>query len=149
MKPAVRSVYAILAGLLVGMAIIVSAELGGQKMLSPPDPTDAAVTETNEVADPAEVALERPTELPASAFVVVLVGWLAGSALGAFTTVKISDRNWRMHAAIVTALFLAAGIYNLATLPHPLWMWPSAVLAFAVGGHLGATMGARAKAVRG
>lgn len=124
MKRVLRSIVAVLAGLIAGSVIIFLVELINAARFGQP----AAGTPTT-------------ASLPTSAFALVLVGWFLGCALGSYTTARLSGSNRAAHAAVVTALFLIAGIFNLATLPHPLWMWPATVLAFVLGGVAGAKLG--------
>jgi hypothetical protein len=127
MKRALRSVIAVLAGLLAGSVIIFLVEMISATIYDLP---------TAEV-----VAASNLEYLPTGAFVFLLIGWFLGCALASFTTAMLSGPSRAVHAAVVTVLFLGAGIFNLLTLPHPLWMWPATILAFALGGVAGAKLG--------
>ena len=124
MKRALRSFLAVLAGLIAGSVIIFLVEMISAMRYDLTRPGGSGAMEMK--------------ALPTGAYVFVLIGWFLGTALGSFTTARLSGPNQAVHAAVVTAIFLAGGIFNLATLPHPLWMWPGAVLAFVLGGATGA-----------
>lgn len=83
--------------------------------------------------------------MPAGAFALVVIGWTVGAFAGSWVAAMLADRRPRVHAAIVVAILLAAGITNMVVLPHPAWVWVAAVLGFLGGGHLGTTVAQRSR----
>lgn len=121
-----RSIGAVIAGAVAAVVMIAIADgIAGAIYPLPAgmDPNDrAAMT----------AAIGR---LPASAFAIVLLGWAIGSLVGGLVAAKISGRI--NQATIVGVILLAAGVLNLALVPHPTWMWPGGIVAFAGGAYLG------------
>lgn len=72
--------------------------------------------------------------LPFAAKLIVVGAWLIAPLGGAWLALRIAD--WRPGGRIVVALFLAAGLMNQVTLPHPVWMQISAVVLPLIGGWL-------------
>ena len=87
-------------------------------------------------------------QLPTPAFVAVLLAWGLGALAGAWTAVRIS--GVAATGYIIGALLLAGGVANLLAIPHPIWMWPGAVVAMGAGTLAGVRSGpAIASTVRG
>ncbi len=112
-----RALCAVLAGVLAGVGVIMLVEMLGHLRHPPPpglNPKDTA-------------ALARwVATLPAGAHAVVLAAWAAGMFTGAAVAARVGQARW---PALVVAMFLLAGsIQMLITLPHPVWMWPGALI---------------------
>ena len=60
---------------------------------------------------------------PTGAFVVVLVGWALGSALGGLMTTVLSRKPAGGRVFTLALLLTLAGIANNLMLPPPLWFW--------------------------
>jgi hypothetical protein len=69
-------------------------------------------------------------QISAGALGFVLLAWAAGAFVGGWVAAKIAQRSQATFALIVGALLLAGGIYNLVTIPHPLWFSIIGVLLF-------------------
>ncbi len=123
-----RTVLAVPAGLIVGGIVITIVQIVAMNLLPPLEgvPTDRE--------------LIRPGDIPAVNMASVLVAWAAGAFLGGGTAARISRHAKRRLALIVGAFFLIAGIYNMATIPSPLWFHVAGVLLFLPSAHLGAHM---------
>ena len=108
-----RTLLAMLAGLVVMLVAIAALEAVGHALFPPPPGID--------YADP--VQMRRVMQLmPPAALFMVLVGWVAGAALGAFAAAKLA-REYRFSAAMsVGAVMLLLVVANLVMLPHPWWM---------------------------
>ncbi len=108
-----RSLLAIVAGLITAMLVIFGVEAVGMLLFPPP-----AGMPLDTEADLARlVALSSPA---AKAWLVS--GWALGSFVGAWVAARISRRHRRI-AALVVALFIVAGtVMNAMVIAHPLWM---------------------------
>jgi hypothetical protein len=108
-----RTVLAIVAGLITAMLVIFGVEAIGL-LLFPP----AAGIRLDTEADLARlVAMSSPA---ARAWLVF--GWALGSFVGAWVAARISARHRRI-AALAVALFIVAGtVMNAMVIAHPLWM---------------------------
>lgn len=121
-----RTVLAVPAGLIAGGIVISFVQVAAITLLPAPEgvPTDRALIE--------------PGDIPAANMVFVLVAWAAGAFLGGGTAARIARQAKRRLALIVGAFFLIAGVYNMATIPSPLWFWVVGILLFLPSAHLGA-----------
>ncbi len=121
-----RTVLAVPTGLIVGGIVISFVQVAAITLLPAPEgvPTDRALIE--------------PGDIPAANMVLVLVAWAAGAFLGGGTAARIARQAKRRLALIVGAFFLIAGVYNMATIPSPLWFWVVGILLFLPSAHLGA-----------
>jgi hypothetical protein len=108
----VRSILAVLAGIVVGIALI----LLGHFLSSFIYPMPPGLDWKDHEAVAAWVAT-----LPDSAFVLVLLSHALGPLGGGFVAAWIGRRARLVHALIVGAFFLVGGIMDLQDLPHPHW----------------------------
>lgn len=109
----VRSMGALIAGLLVMLIVISSIQWIGHSIYPPPtglDPQDSAKAA-------AAVAL-----LPIGALAMVLLSYAAGSFLGAGTGATVSVRHKRGVAILLGLVMTALVAMNFVIIPHPLWM---------------------------
>lgn len=107
-----RQVLAPLAGVVIGSIVIALVEAAGSAAypVAPPPAQDAAALRAYVAA------------LPFGAFVFVVAGWWLGTAVGAWTAVRLAGRVPLRQAGIVTGVLLLATAANLAMLPHPSWV---------------------------
>ncbi|MBP6597385.1 MAG: hypothetical protein KA187_02375 [Arenimonas sp.] len=109
----VRSILAVLAGILVMGVAVAGVQWLGHALYPPPpgiDPRD----------HDAMVALI--STMPVMALAMVLVAYAFGSFLGAYTASLISVRHKRGVAVIVALVMLALVVMNFVLIPHPSWM---------------------------
>ena len=108
-----RTLLAIVAGLITAMLVIFGVEAIGLLLFPPPV---GMRLETE--ADLAKlVAMSSPA---AKAWLVF--GWALGSFGGAWVAARISARHRRI-AALAVAFFIVAGtVMNAMAIAHPLWM---------------------------
>ena len=129
-----REVLAVVGGLAVAVLAIFAIEMLGHSLY--PLPPDVDLTNP-------EALRAAAAAIPTAAYALVLMGWLIGACLGGFVAVKLIRGASTRPALIVGALILAGAIYNMVTMPHPVWMVVGAVLgiipAALVGGGLGRT----------
>ena len=116
-NPAVRSLLAVVAGLIVAMLIIAGVEAIGHALFPPPPGLDIS-----RAADQ-----ERIMEaLPLQAKLVVVIAWFLGSLAGAMAAIAISRRV--LPAWIVAVAIAGLGLWTTQMFPHPDWMLASAVV---------------------
>jgi hypothetical protein len=108
-KAVFRSVLAVLAGVVVAIVLIVAVEFANSRMFWPAgaDPNDP------------EKVKEVIAAQPLAAFLVVLLG--LGTFVGAGLAAFLAGRAPLVHGLVVGVVFLTASIFNLASIPHPLW----------------------------
>ena len=125
-----RKVLGVVAGVITAFLLVALIEAIGTAIY--PLPTEL---QSMDSADGAALAAAL-AEIPLSAKILVVVGWLLGAFGGAWLALRISD--WRWSGWVVAALVIAAGLVNLVLLPHPLWMQACAVAMPLIGGWLAA-----------
>ena len=108
-----RTLLAIVAGLITAMLVIFGVEAAGMLLFPPP----AGMPLDTEADLARRVAMSSPT---AKAWLVF--GWALGSFVGAWVAARIS-RQHRRIAALAVGLFIVAGtVMNAVAIAHPLWM---------------------------
>jgi hypothetical protein len=115
--PLVKTILAVLAGVIAGGAIVFVTEAVGHSLFPPPADID--------LSNPEDVK-RLMASLPAGAFVMVLVGWFLGSLAGAFVAYSISGKP--VAAWAVAAIFILFTAMNFAMIPHPAWMIAAGLL---------------------
>jgi MFS family permease len=120
-----RKILGIVAGVVVATLIVTAFEWVTTTLYPIPE------VDSDDYATLASVM----TNMPMIAKLLVVAGWLAGAAGGAWLALRISD--WRWAAWIVAAIMLAGSIANIVALPHPLWMQACALLFPVLGGWIG------------
>jgi hypothetical protein len=110
------------------LAVIVGAIAG---ML-----TIMIVESVSDMLFPAGVDLNQPgaralymDSVPLAAKLFVLIGWAAGSYLGARIATRMAHSKRLVPGFAVAGVMLLAGVFNMALLPHPLWMWAAGIAA--------------------
>lgn len=116
-NPAVRSLFAVVAGLVVAMLVIGGVEAIGHAIFPPPPDLDLARAEDQ--ARMMEV-------IPFAAKLTVVLAWFLGSLAGACAAIAIARRV--LPAWIVAVLIACLGLWTTQLFPHPDWMLASAVV---------------------
>lgn len=131
----IRSIVAVLAALVAAVIVITVVQSIGHFVYPPPPDIDATTPE-------GLAAIIAQAPLPALLFVVM--AYVCGALTGGAVAAKVGDGPPTSRAMVVGAVLTFAGVLNVLTLPHPLWL---AVLA--IGVHLPfAWLGARLAAGR-
>jgi hypothetical protein len=141
----VHRILAVVIGLIVAFPLVAAVEALGHVIYPPPPGTD--------LSDP-EALRTIIGKLPTGAIVVVLVAWALGMFCGAFCAGYFARRmivgsNPWIYAFIVGGLLMAAGIYTMVMIPHPLWFVIAALAIFVVFTSLGAMLAQRLTRPRG
>lgn len=134
MHPVLRSVLAVVAGLGLSVAVVGGVEALSSRLYPLPEGLDY----NDRAAMTAAIS-----QLPAGAFVAVLVAWGLGALAGSFAAVYVSGRD--APGYLIGVLLGAAAIANLLVIPHPLWMWVGAAILIP----LGTLIGVRKSGTRG
>lgn len=132
LNPVVRSILAVIVGMLVAFVVIGVIEAIGIKLYPPP----RGATPTDRESLKALVA-----SMPLAAKLCMLLAYAAGSVAGGWMAALLAPRAKRMHAMIVAALLFGAGLMNLMTIPHPAWFWVASSLIYWLGAWSGAQAG--------
>src|SRR5262245_52002319 len=129
LNPVVRSILAVIGGMLVAFVIIAVVEAIGIKLYPPPPGLNPADPES----------LKRwVASMPLAAKLCVLLAYAAGSVAGGWVAAGLGPGARLMHAMIVAALLFGAGLMNLMTIPHPAWFWVASSLIYWLGAWSGA-----------
>ncbi len=134
MNPVVRSILAVISGLLVAFVLIAVVQMIGMRLYPPP----AGMDPTNPESIKAAMA-----QIPLAALLFVLLSYAAGSVAGGWVAARFAPKAKMMHAMILAALLFCAGLMNLMIIPHPVWF----AIASSALYWLGAWSGAQAAGV--
>ncbi len=134
MNPKLTAMFAVLAGILSGGIVISLVE-----MASPHTPPAGM-----NVNDADQLSAWIAT-LPASAFLILLLAYFLGSAVGGWVANRIAAKSHYRPALIVGFGLFVAGIMNLIAIPHPLWFSILSSLIYFVGAWIGGRMVARSQ----
>jgi len=121
-----RLILGAVLGVLVGVVVVGVVEGVGHTIFPPPSGVN--------LTDPAQLATVM-SKIPFQAKIAVLIAWFLGALAGASAANVIAGRRaWA--GRIVALTILALSIFNMTTIPHPLWFAISAVLAILAGGFI-------------
>lgn len=132
MSKVVRNVVAVIAGFIAASAVMMVVESINGRVLYP-ELGKAAQGLTDREALRALMA-----SAPVGAYLVVLVGWLLGSAVGGFLAAWIG-KGVRV-ALVLGGLLTLAGIANNLMIPPPAWFWIPTLVVFLPAAYLGARL---------
>lgn len=129
-----RSVLAVIAGVLAGGVVVAVIQNISSGMYSLPPGVDISTPE----------ALGRAmTLLPIGAFLMVLLSYAVGSGVGGFVAARIAPRAPVGHALVVGGLLMVRGLTNLTVFPHPTWFVVVNVSEFLLFAWMGAWLATR------
>jgi MFS family permease len=126
MNPKFTAMFAVLAGILSGGLVISLIE-----MASPHTPP--AGLNLND----AEKLGAWIATLPISAFLILMLAYFLGSAVGGYVANRVAAKSHYRPALIVGFGLFVAGIMNLIAIPHPLWFSITSSLIYFVGAWIG------------
>ncbi len=127
-----RAIGGILVGVVIAVALVFAIEsvIG----LIVPAPADF------NMRDPEQVRA-RVASMPMWAILLVLVGWVVGTGLGSFAAVRIARTTRLWPGLVVGAIVFLSTLYNIMTIPHPIWFVGISLIAIPVASWLGAKRG--------
>ncbi len=134
MWPIFRSILAVIAGFVATSAVMVTVEMVNGRLLHP-ELAKAAEGLTDREAIRAVLA-----SAPASAFLVVAVGWVLGSLAGGFLSAWIGRTSPVGHALALGGLLTLAGVVNNLMIPPPAWFWVASLVVFLPATYAGARL---------
>jgi hypothetical protein len=115
-----RTAFAFVSGLFATMIAITFVELANARLLFPPPPgmdfTDARQVD-------AFVA-----SMPASALVLLVLGWCAGAFIGGGVAARIAEHHRSLLALAIGALVAIGVLFNAADIHHPAWVTAAGVV---------------------
>lgn len=117
-----RSVLAVVFGVLLGSVIILVVETLGHAMFPPPPDLDPG-------------SPQSLREIPLGALCAIVAAWFAG-AFGGGAAASLIAKRWAPAAWVVAAAILLLAGAAMAQLPHPFWMIAGAIAATGSGGYL-------------
>ena len=127
MPPALRRALAVLAGVGVAIGIVFAVESISSRFYPLPPVTS--------YSDP-EAMTAMMSRLPRAALLIVLLGWGLATMAGAWIAARVAGRR-QGPAWTVGVVLLAAAVFNMLELPHPLWFWIAGVAVFLPAAWLG------------
>jgi hypothetical protein len=133
MVTVIRSVLAVLAGLVVAFVVVAGGEFLGMKFFPVPQEVDVSTP------DAIKTAMEQG-RIPTGALASVVAAWAVAAVAGSWVAPQVATRAKLTHGMVFGAIFLATTIANLSLLPHPLWMWVLGVLVVLPAAYVGARL---------
>lgn len=128
----VRSVAAVVAGLVVAMILVVLVEFGSSIVHPfPPgfDPNDF------------EACKAHVARYPGWVLAVVVAAWGLTTFLGSWVAARLGTGRHRAHGIVVGLILLGLAIMNMSMLPYPIWFWVGNLVAFPLGFYFGSRLG--------
>jgi hypothetical protein len=127
----IRTVAAVLAGLVAALVVITIVEAAGQRLFPPPAGLDPMTPE----GMAAIVAQMSP-----AALLVVLLAYLCGGVAGGAVAARVARDDRIAEAIVVGTLLTVAAALNVMTIPHPMWMTAGSVAIQLPSAWLGARL---------
>jgi hypothetical protein len=125
MHPTIRSALVLLGGVVAAVVVVgLMDALAGSLYALPPgtDPSDP------------ESFRQAVATLPVQAFLLLLAGWILAGGIGSYIAARLATHARATHGLIVAFFVLVATVGNLATIPHPVWMWPGSIILIPAAG---------------
>jgi hypothetical protein len=114
-----RIIGGVVVGIVTAFVVVLAVEMIGLRVFPQPpgmDPTNP------------ESVRQHLSEIATGSFATVLLAWSLAAFAGPVVTRRITGEFPRWPALTVATLFAAVCAYNLAVVPMPAWMLPSAVV---------------------
>ncbi|HEX8386191.1 MAG TPA: hypothetical protein VF576_08410 [Rubricoccaceae bacterium] len=121
MSPLVRSLLAVLAGVLTSVLVVLAGDALVHRLYAFPT---GGTAQTREAV----------RTMPAGAFAVALAGWVAAAAAGALVAARLAHRRPVGHGVTVALVLLGATVVNLALISHPSWVSAGALVGIPAAG---------------
>lgn len=125
MHPMIRSALVLLAGVVAAVVVVVLMDTVVASLYPLPAGTEPSNPESFRQA---------VAGLPAAAFLLLVAGWALAAAAGSFLAARLATHAHAIHGLIVALFVLVATVANLARIPHPVWMWPAAIILIPAAG---------------
>ncbi len=125
MHPTIRSALVLLGGVVAAVVVVGLMDALAGRLYALPPGTDPSNPESFRQA---------VATLPAQAFLLLLAGWVLAGGIGAYIAARLATHARATHGLIVAFFVLVATVGNLATIPHPVWMWPASIILIPAAG---------------
>jgi hypothetical protein len=125
MHPMIRSALVLLGGVVAAVLVVVLMD----SVVTSIYPLSAGTDPNNP-----ESLRQALAGLPASAFLLLVVGWAFAAAVGSYVAARLATHDHAIHGLIVALFVLVATVGNLVRIPHPVWMWPAAIILIPAAG---------------
>ena len=112
MSPILRSILAVVAGLVAGSVVNMGLIMIGGAVVPAPEGADVTTMEGLK----ASMHLFQPKN-----FVFPFLAHALGTLAGALAAAAIAGKNKMKFALGIAVFFLAGGVYNVFVLPSPVW----------------------------
>jgi hypothetical protein len=128
MNPLLRSVLAVLAGLVVCFVLILAIQALGMLLYPPPPGLDF---------NDREAMQELLQNVPVGALLLVLASYFVGVLAGSWVAGRLAGRAAVLHGLIIGVFFFGAAVVNLMQIKHPLWFTVASLGLFLPAAWLG------------
>lgn len=125
MDPTIRSALVLLAGVVVAVIVVTLMDTMAGRIYPLPAGTD--------INNP-ESLRQAVAAAPTAAVLIVLAGWVLAAGAGSYVATRLATRSRAIHGLIVALFVLVATVGNLAAIPHPVWLWPAAIILIPAAG---------------
>jgi len=126
-----RSLAAVVTGLVSAIIVITLVETVGHTVFPPPAGFDPMTPEGMS----AIVA-----RMPTAALLFVLIAYVCGGMVGGVVAVKVAGSNRMAEALVVGSVLMVGALFNVMTIPHPIWMSAASVAVQVPAAYLGARL---------
>lgn len=118
MKQKFKAIAAVLIGLTTALLLIMLSQTIGHFIYPIPDEFKDI-----DFSDPAnKEQLKALMEMaPTGSLILILIGYMLASFIGAWISAWISPKHVPLTAFILGGLLTLAGVSNLQMIPHPIW----------------------------
>lgn len=123
-----KFIAATFIGLTVAIVLIFVLETFGHSIYPPPQGVD--LTDK-------DVLAEMIKNAPIGALLIVVAAYFVGSFVGGLIAQLINRHAKLIDALVVGFILMIFGIFNLTSIPHPLWMVVLGILVFIPGAYIG------------
>ena len=128
MPRAVRRILAVVAGMIAGMVMVMLSD----SLVGWMSPLPAGINMRDSVAMHAAVMA-----MPATSLMTLAIGWAVAAFVGAWVAVRLTPDRWLPAGYTFVTLHLAATVWNLVEIRHPVYVWVLALLLIPLLGWLG------------
>ncbi|MEO0899436.1 MAG: hypothetical protein AAFY71_23700 [Bacteroidota bacterium] len=156
MSPILKNILLLILGMVVAFSTISLIDYVGHQFYPPSEEIEAASLELSEMdgsdLEAYEAAKQKLIQTakdymgsaPMGALFMIMLSWLMGAFIGAFTSAAIADERRMNLGMTVGFLVLSATVANFIILPvHPIWMMISGAILIILQAWLGTTIAIR------
>jgi hypothetical protein len=127
----VRNILAVIAGFVVGSALISAVQYLNYQLNPPPPGLDPSK---------AEDIVKMMEGVTVPVLLMVEFSYLLGSLGAGFVSGKVAASRWKLWALVLGTAFTIANFVNMAQIPHPLWFAVLTTVTFLPLAWLGARL---------